>query len=89
MENVLDHNSIVPLYAQIVGQLRHDIESGLFGQTGRLPTEGELSQQYRVSRITIRRAVDELVAQGLVEKNRERERSSAHPSLPGDWARGP
>ena len=68
MSNVLDHNSIIPLYAQIVEQLQHDIEAGVFGHTGRLPTEGELSEQYQVSRITIRRAVDELVAQGLVEK---------------------
>ena len=64
----LNHNSIVPLYAQIVEQLRRDIESGLFNETGRLPTEGELSDQYHVSRITIRRAVDELVGQGMVEK---------------------
>lgn len=64
----LNHNSIIPLYAQIVEQLRRDIENGAFSQTGRLPTEGDLSEQYSVSRITIRRAVDELVAQGLVEK---------------------
>lgn len=64
----LDHNSIVPLYAQIVEQLHQDIEHGMFNQNGRLPTEEELSSKYGVSRITIRRAVDELVNQGLVEK---------------------
>lgn len=68
LENTLNPNSIVPLYAQIVEQLQRDIQSGLYSQTGRLPTEGELSNQYNVSRITIRRAVDELVSQGLVEK---------------------
>lgn len=89
MENVLDHNSIVPLYAQIVGQLRHDIESGLFGQTGRLPTEGELSQQYRVSRITIRRAVDELVAQGLVEKKQGKGTFLCSPKFTRGLGSGP
>ena len=61
METNLNHNSIVPLYVQIVEQLNQDIETGMFSQTGRLPTEVELSDRYNVSRITIRRAVDELV----------------------------
>ena len=68
LDNTLNPNSIVPLYAQIVEQMHRDIEAGLYSRTGRLPTEGELSKQYNVSRITIRRAVDELVGQGLVEK---------------------
>ena len=68
MRNNLDHNSIVPLYAQVVEQLRGDIENGVYSKTGRLPTEDKLSEQYRVSRITIRRAVEELVSQKLVRK---------------------
>lgn len=68
MQNDLNHNSIVPLYAQIVNQLNQDIANGLYSQTGSLPPEEELSRKYSVSRITIRRAVDELVGQGLVEK---------------------
>ena len=59
----LNYNSSVPLYAQIVELIQRDIETGVFNQTGRLPTEGELAEQYQVSRITIRRAVDELVVQ--------------------------
>lgn len=68
MQGELDYNSSVPLYAQIVENLRQDIERGAFRPTGRLPTEGELAERYKVSRITIRRAVDELVLQKLVEK---------------------
>ena len=68
MEMTMNPNSIVPLYAQIVEQLQRDINNGIFSKSGRLPTETELSQQYGVSRITVRRAVDELVSQGLVEK---------------------
>ena len=68
MDNGMDHNSVVPLYAQLVEQLRRDIAGGVFAQNGRIPTEAELSTNYGVSRITVRRAIDELVAQGLVEK---------------------
>ena len=66
--STLNPNSTVPLYAQIVTRLEEDIKLGKFSQTGRLPTEGKLSEQYGVSRITIRRAVDELAGKGLVEK---------------------
>lgn len=89
MSNVLDHNSIIPLYAQIVEQLQHDIEAGVFGQTGRLPTEGELSEQYQVSRITIRRAVDELVAQGLVEKKQGKGTFLCSPKFTRGLGSGP
>ncbi len=64
----IDHNSIIPLYAQLVEQLRRDIAANAFGESGRIPTEAELSQTYEVSRITVRRAIEELVNQGLVEK---------------------
>lgn len=68
MEENMNPNSIVPLYAQIVEQLEQSIKSGVFSKTGRLPTEAEISEMYSVSRITVRHAVDELVAKGLVEK---------------------
>ena len=55
MQADLDYNSSIPLYAQIVAKLQQDIENGMFNKTGRLPTEGELADQYQVSRITIRR----------------------------------
>lgn len=68
MQVGLDYNSSVPLYAQIVEKLQQEIEKGMFSRTGRLPTEEDLAKKYQVSRITIRRAVDELVNQKLVEK---------------------
>lgn len=65
---MLDYQSIVPLYEQIMETLKDDIQSGKFVSQKKLPTEEELSAVYSVSRITIRRAVAELVKQGLVEK---------------------
>ena len=68
MSTAMEHNSVIPLYAQIVEYLRKDIAANVFGRNGKIPTEAELSEKYGVSRITVRRAVDELVSQGLVEK---------------------
>ena len=81
MEINMNPNSIVPLYVQVVECLKRDIENGVYNATGRIPTEAELAEQYKVSRITIRRAVDDLVSQGLVEKNRERELLSVARNL--------
>lgn len=67
--HMIDHNSIVPLYQQITDQILQDINSGMFSVNKRLPTEDEMSRQYNVSRITIRRAVSDLVEQGVVVKH--------------------
>ena len=65
---MIDHNSIVPLYQQIKDQILCDINSGRFSKNKQLPTENEMSEQYGVSRITIRRAISDLVEQGIVVK---------------------
>ena len=75
MEINTNPNSIVPLYAQIVESLKRDIENGVYNATERIPAEAELAKQYNVSRITVRRAVDDLVSQW--KRSREKEPSSA------------
>ena len=40
---MLDHNSIVPLYEQIMEAIRAEIQSGQFAAQKKLPTEEELS----------------------------------------------
>ncbi len=66
--NLLDYDSIVPLYEQIMQEIKKDIEKKNYNTKHRLPTEEELAEQYGVSRITIRRAMAELVEQGLVKR---------------------
>src|ERR1051325_3009833 len=56
----------VALWRQIATRLQHDIGAGVYPPGGRLPTEAELSQQFRVNRHTVRRALDELSRGGLV-----------------------
>ena len=41
-----------------------------------LPTENELSEQYHVSRVTVRKALAALDSQGYLEKNQEKEHLS-------------
>ena len=53
-------------YKIVCDSIQQDIESGKYNETGKLPTEDELIILYRVSRNTIRKAVDLLVKRGAV-----------------------
>ena len=57
-------------YKAIANKLRDDIQKGVYQPGQQLALEKEMCQQFAVSRITIKRAVDELVKQGLVVKRR-------------------
>lgn len=57
-------------YEEIAEDIRQSILSGKYNPNEQLPLEKEMCEQYGVSRITIKKAVDELVAQGLVIKRR-------------------
>ena len=64
----LDTNNAVPLYEQLRVALRERLDSGVLDPGERLPSEAELCRKYGVSRITVRRAVDELVEEGILER---------------------
>ena len=57
-------------YEKIAEDLREDILRGKYQSGEQLALEKEMCAQYKVSRITIKRAVDALVSQGLVVKRR-------------------
>ena len=62
--------SAVPLYKQIVHDLVSRIESGVYSEGDKLPTETELMEEYGVSRITVRSAIKELEDADIVERTR-------------------
>ena len=62
----LDESSAQPLYQQLQRALRAAIESKAIGPDDALPPERDLAEMLKVSRITVRKAVHELVAEGLL-----------------------
>lgn len=54
------------LYLKVKKDLLRKIESGEFGENGSLPTEKELCKLYKVSQITVRRAVGELTNEHIL-----------------------
>lgn len=59
-----------PLYHQLEQELRARIKRQDFRPGEALPTEERICSQYGVSRITVRRALDALIAEGWITKRR-------------------
>lgn len=59
------------LYAQIARQLERDVAS-LYAPGDCLPSENDLAMRFGVNRHTLRRAIDELVDAGLLERRHGR-----------------
>lgn len=68
----IDPSQPVPLYHQLFLHLREAIFRGDFAPDSLLPSEAELEKQFEVSRITVRRAIDELSDRGLVRREKGR-----------------
>lgn len=62
----LDADSPVPLYRQLTSQLIAGIRAGRWPPDTALPSERDLTRELAVSRATVRKAIDELVGEGLV-----------------------
>jgi GntR family transcriptional regulator len=62
----LDESSSLPLYQQLQRALRQAIESRVLGPDDALPPERDLADDFHVSRITVRKALDGLVSDGLL-----------------------
>jgi GntR family transcriptional regulator len=62
----LDEASAQPLYQQLQRSLREAIENRVFGPDDALPPERDLAEELQVSRITVRKAIDGLVEEGLL-----------------------
>ncbi|SDK68638.1 transcriptional regulator, GntR family [Methylophilus rhizosphaerae] len=58
----------LPLYAQIKETLRERILNGSYKVHAQLPSESEISTQFKVSRITVRQALNDLQKEGLIFK---------------------
>ncbi len=64
----LNTASQIPLYHQLKQIIIEDIESGKYEVGEQLPTEIELCDYYNVSRITVRRAISDLVDEKVLYK---------------------
>src|SRR6202162_5570332 len=62
----LDPKSSLPLYQQLQRAIREAIAQQVLGPDDALPAERQIASELAVSRITVRKAIDGLVEEGLL-----------------------
>ena len=70
MKRLVDSKGAPPLYLQISQILRDKILRHEYDYGDRIPSEKDLQDQYEVSRITARQAIQELEQENMVERAR-------------------
>jgi len=81
---VIDPRSGVPLYRQLAALLRARIVDGTWAPGHPLPAEPDLAAEYGLGKDTVRDALSELRAEGLIETrrgHRTRVREQVEPQL--------
>ncbi len=68
--SALDGNSRVPIYQQLAEQLDKAIGDGVLRPGDMIEPEQALAHRLRVSRVTVRKAIARLVAQGMLVRRR-------------------
>lgn len=74
-------NKTAPLYQQIYDDIKAAIDDGSYQPDAKIPSEAELSEEYGVSRITVRRAIEDLCSDGYLTKMRGRGTFVGRPHL--------
>lgn len=64
----MKRNSVQPLYLQLSELLENKISSGVYKAGDKIPTEADLSNDYQISRITVRKGIETLVEKGILIK---------------------
>lgn len=66
MKIILNNSSMLPIYEQIVGQIKSQILDGKLLTGTLLPSVRALSGELRISALTVKKAYDALEAEGFV-----------------------
>ncbi len=85
----IDKNLPIPYHYQLRELLRDEIASGHWEVGERLPSERELCEAFNLSRTTIREAIDALVSEGLLRREKGRGTFIAEPKITEKWLETP
>ena len=66
MHIILNSSSMVPIYEQLMDQVKNEIISGELAQNEALPSVRALSGELRISALTVKKAYDRLEEEGFV-----------------------
>jgi len=63
---IIQNSSMVPIYEQIISQIKEDILRGKLEEDSLLPSVRGLSSELKISALTVKKAYDILEEEGLV-----------------------
>ena len=77
----IDFDSNIPYYVQLMGIIRHFVESGSWKPGTKIPGELQLCSAYEISRTVVRQALRELKFEGVVTTGKGRGTFIAAPKI--------
>ena len=66
MKVIINNSSMIPIYTQIIQQVKAQIASGSLKENDALPSVRTLSAELKISALTVKKAYDELESEGFV-----------------------
>ncbi len=69
---MLDKKSPIPVYYQLRNIIQKKIQNGDYREGDLIPSERELSEDFGISRMTVRQAMNHMVAEGLLIREKGR-----------------
>ena len=66
MRIIINNNSMVPIYEQVISQIKSEIISGSLPEGQILPSVRSLAADLKISALTVKKAYDMLEAEGFV-----------------------
>ncbi|CRK81314.1 GntR family transcriptional regulator [Neobacillus massiliamazoniensis] len=77
----LQQNSVIPLYHQLMERLKESIEKENWKPGDKIPSENQLMDEFGVSRNTAKKAIEELVQEGILYRIQGKGTFVAKPKL--------
>lgn len=65
MKIIINHSSMIPIYEQIVGQVKTFIQNGKLKENENLPSVRSLAKDLKISALTVKKAYDSLESEGF------------------------
>ncbi|WP_153125597.1 GntR family transcriptional regulator [Peribacillus tepidiphilus] len=69
---MIDKNSPIPIYHQLEEYIKSQIECGALKVDEAIPSEREYAERYQISRMTVRQAINNLVNEGYLYRQKGR-----------------
>ena len=66
MHIIINHSSMVPIYEQLVDQIKTMVRTGTLCENDNLPSTRALSRELHISALTVKKAYDYLEHEGIV-----------------------